>query len=284
MLATVIGLGSMGRRRASILKSLGLEVEGIDPNVELPEIPSVERPSGDVVFICTPPDVRERPLRMALEHGAPMLIEKPLAAPGAITGETIDALWDYPCRVSENLFYSPDVDWFFRSVKDMEKRDIYAWFDFELSKWRPQTNYRKSYNARKTYSLGFDCHEINVLCGYLGRPQGVEASFSQKREKMKAFQTLRATLEWEKTTCLVALRYYEGYSRGWSVEHNDRRASILLSPSSIEPTYEKETFGFIDDAKRAGLPGLEPWVLDAMDVHKAMIQSHEERRWISLSL
>mgnify|MGYP001563330562 CR=1 FL=1 len=283
MLATVIGLGSMGCRRASILKGLGIEVEGIDPNVELTWIPPTDKPSGDVVFVCTPPDVREEPLRMALEHGRPMLIEKPLAAPGVLSDETLDELRKYPCRVSENLLYSLETAQFFKTARRARCLVIYGYFSHDLSRWRPKTDYKQSYNARNTYSLVFDCHEINVLCNYFGRPIGVESMFFQKGKGMEAFRALQAVIGWRDTSCLLTLGYNGGYTRGWHTMVGEHVHAISLASAGIEPTYLKETSDFLFDAEIAGGLKLQDWALDAMDVHRAVIQSHEEKKWISLS-
>jgi predicted dehydrogenase len=112
----VLGLGSIGMRHAGNLLALGHEVIGYDPN-EL-TLPGLQMIGGwpspreelfktvKAVVSATPSDQHIHDLRSAVEHGVPILIEKPIAT--EITHELLALLReaqndDLPIMVGYNL-------------------------------------------------------------------------------------------------------------------------------------------------------------------------------------
>lgn len=111
----VLGLGSIGMRHAQNLKALGHEVYGYDPKIGSPTAGgSIYYPIGRddlfkkvrAVVSATPIDQHVGDLRTAVEHGVPILIEKPIA--GSLTTNTLALLAEaendeLPIMVGYNL-------------------------------------------------------------------------------------------------------------------------------------------------------------------------------------
>lgn len=96
----VIGLGSIGSRRARILAEMGYEVIGTDSNDAVPTPEGVKRIAGVsdlwqhesiAVFICTPPDSHATLIWQAYQQNCPTFIEKPLVL--GFTELPLDASW-----------------------------------------------------------------------------------------------------------------------------------------------------------------------------------------------
>src|SRR5262249_48672224 len=94
--AAVVGLGKMGVAHTALIASipevelvgladhhvpLGRSVRGLGHRAPFFESPAklLERTQPDVVFVCTQPDAHRPMAEMALEAGAAVFVEKPLA-------------------------------------------------------------------------------------------------------------------------------------------------------------------------------------------------------------
>ncbi len=194
--ALVVGCGSIGRRHARNLASLGVqhlafcdtdpgalqqcqqEVKGEVFSV-YSEALSAFKP--DLVLVCTPPSCHVEEALLALQAQAHVFIEKPLShESGGIEVLIAEARRrDRNVQIGYNLRFHPGLQILKRLI-DSEKIGRVLWLSAEagqyLPDWRPWQNYRESYSARNELGGGIlldGSHEIDYICWLLGRPTEV---------------------------------------------------------------------------------------------------------------
>jgi predicted dehydrogenase len=181
----VVGAGSIGSRHGRNLAGLGhrVRVWDIDPDRlrEATRLPGIEAATSldeglterpDAVVICTPPSRHLEPARRALEAGASLFVEKPIAH----ESDGVPALIDEARRrkrvlaVGFNLRFLPSL----RHVKALleSKRvgrvlSVRAAFGSYLPQWRPDRNYRDNYAVHAELGGGILLDAIHEL-DYLG--------------------------------------------------------------------------------------------------------------------
>ena len=194
--ALVVGAGSIGRRHAKNLKSLGLHRLALcDTNSEalqqcanevggelFSDVDSaLQAFKPDFVLICTPPVCHVEEALLALRVGAHVFIEKPLSHESS----GIDLLIAEARRhhrnvqIGYNLRFHPGLR-ILKELIDSGKIGRVLWLNVEagqyLPDWRPWQNYRESYSARKELGGGIildGSHELDYICWLLGRPTEV---------------------------------------------------------------------------------------------------------------
>ena len=189
MRVAVLGQGSIGRRHAGNLLELGHEVVAWDPVAGALDgtetAPSVEDALGhaEAAIVASPSSEHAAQARLALEHGCHTLVEKPLALTAA-EADPLVALADergLVLGVAMNLRFHPGVIAVREAVlsgaigRPLVAR---AWFGSWLPGWRPGTDYRQSYSARRELGGGVlldAIHEIDYLTWVLGPISSVSA-------------------------------------------------------------------------------------------------------------
>ena len=190
----VVGAGSIGQRHIKNLKTLSVGHIGIiDPVLGLPSYTLKEalKEKWDAVFICSPSSTH---LKIALEVAKtkiPMFIEKPLS-------HTLKGLTQLQ-KVSQNtkpvmVGYNIDFHPQFKRIQDILKKKtlgkifgVRAEFGYYLPDWRANTDYSKSYSAKKELGGGIlldDIHEINLLYNLFGPVKNV-FGLVQKQSDLK---------------------------------------------------------------------------------------------------
>lgn len=193
----VVGTGSIGRRHARNLMSLGIrEIALCDNQPErLHQIAdelkidvtyfdyqhSLSTFKPDVVFVCTPPIFHIEQSLKAIRAGAHVFIEKPLSNQLDAVDDLIAAARNAGCvvQVGYNLRFHTGI----RKIKDLlDQRAIgrvlwaYAEIGQYLPDWRPWQDYRQSYTARQELGGGIildASHEIDYILWMLGKPASV---------------------------------------------------------------------------------------------------------------
>jgi glutamate-1-semialdehyde 2,1-aminomutase/spore coat polysaccharide biosynthesis protein SpsF len=194
--ALIVGCGSIGRRHARNLKSLGVHQLGFcDTNPEaLKECreelsgetfddygEALRRFLPDLVLICTPPVYHVEEALAALGARAHVFIEKPLSH----ESEGIQALiaearrHDRNVQIGYNMRFHRGLQ-ILKELIDSGKIGRVLWLSVEagqyLPDWRPWQNYRESYSARYEQGGGIildGSHELDYVCWLLGRPTEV---------------------------------------------------------------------------------------------------------------
>ena len=192
----VVGCGSIGRRHARNLKSLGVRQLGFcDTSPEAlkrcrEELEgetfgnygeALEKFRPDVVLICTPPVCHVEEALAALRARAHVFIEKPLSHESsgiqALIAEARRR--DRNVQIGYNMRFHPGLQ-ILKELIDSGKIGRVLWLNVEagqyLPDWRPWQHYRESYSARHELGGGIildGSHELDYICWLLGRPTEV---------------------------------------------------------------------------------------------------------------
>jgi glutamate-1-semialdehyde 2,1-aminomutase/spore coat polysaccharide biosynthesis protein SpsF len=194
--ALVVGCGSIGRRHAKNLKSLGVRQLGFcDTRPEAlkqceQEIQgesfdnydeALQKFAPDIVLICTPPVFHVENALAALRARAHVFIEKPLSHESSGIQVLIEEARrrDRNVQIGYNMRFHPGL----QILKDLvDSGDIgrVLWMNVEagqyLPDWRPWQHYRESYSGRHELGGGIildGSHELDYICWILGRPTEV---------------------------------------------------------------------------------------------------------------
>jgi predicted dehydrogenase len=195
--ALVVGCGSIGRRHARNLKSLGLRQLGFcDTSPRSAEAMPRGTPRGnfsddynealrkfkpDIVLICTPPVYHVEEALAALQaRSSHVFIEKPLSHESSGIQVLIAEARrrDRNVRSVTTCAFIPACR--FERAYRFGKIGRVLWLNVEagqyLPDWRPWQNYRESYSARHELGGGIildGSHELDYICWLLGWPTEV---------------------------------------------------------------------------------------------------------------
>jgi glutamate-1-semialdehyde aminotransferase/spore coat polysaccharide biosynthesis protein SpsF (cytidylyltransferase family)/predicted dehydrogenase len=194
--ALVVGCGSIGRRHARNLKSLGVRQLGFcDTNAKAlkqcrEELngetfgdygEALQQFGPDMVLICTPPVYHVEEALAGLHAGAHVFIEKPLSHESngiqALIAEARRR--DRSVQIGYNMRFHPGLQ-IVKELIDSGKIGRVLWLSAEVGQylpdWRPWQHYRESYSARRELGGGIildGSHELDYICWLLGRPTEV---------------------------------------------------------------------------------------------------------------
>ncbi|MDO9408811.1 Gfo/Idh/MocA family protein [Patulibacter sp.] len=189
----VLGQGSIGSRHAGLALAEGCEVVAWDPTghhapgTESAETPELALQGADASVIASPSIAHPAQARLALEHGCHVLVEKPVAV-AAEEGEGLAELAadrGLVAAVAMNLRFH-DGPRTIRGLLDAGEigRPVTAsatcgsW----LPGWRPASDYRRSYSARRELGGGVALdaiHEIDYVTWILGPAADVDARLAR---------------------------------------------------------------------------------------------------------
>lgn len=202
----IIGCGSIGMRHFNNLINIGeddiilfdveentrkgLENKGkaIFDNLDLAFLC---RP--DIVFICSPTIYHESHIKMAIEHNCHIFVEKPISTTSKNLSLFLSMIKRKKLKtmVGFNNRYMPLLI----NMKNCVDNNTFgkilfvdAEVGYSLAKWRPNTDYSKSYSASKSQGGGalFDwCHEIDYLNWIFGDVKEVFCTMKRLNKKMK---------------------------------------------------------------------------------------------------
>jgi glutamate-1-semialdehyde aminotransferase/spore coat polysaccharide biosynthesis protein SpsF (cytidylyltransferase family)/predicted dehydrogenase len=192
----IVGCGSIGRRHAENLKSLGLQWFAFcDQDPQATELcckavkgecftdyaEALQQFKPDVVVICTPPVCHIEQAVEAVQAGAHVFIEKPLSHESSgIQLLVVEARrHGRSVQVGYNMRFHPGLQ-ILKGLIDSGKIGRVLWLNAEagqyLPDWRPWQDYRSSYSARKDLGGGIlldGSHELDYIFWLLGRPTEV---------------------------------------------------------------------------------------------------------------
>ncbi len=318
MRVAVIGQGSIGRRHAEIALALGHELTVYDPD------PAAVPPPGalaaasaqecmeraEAAIVASPPSEHVAHARMAIELGVPVLVEKPLALDAAHAAE-LDCL---ACErgtmlsVAMNLREHPGVRALSALMAEGAAGSVLrasAWCGSWLPGWRPKSNYRNSYSARRELGggalLDVAVHELDYLLEITGPARSVSAlarRVSELETDVEDVALIAMELDRGGVAEVVVDYVDRAYTRGcrivgsratlhWSWEEQlltqhdatgmTRKRSL---PSDVAPTYSAQLERFLQAAQE-GAPAPVPAasaqrVLAVIDA--ARVSSREGRR------
>lgn len=188
MKVAVFGCGSIGRRHARNLRSLGHDVIGYEPDPAArkaavedvgpqlhPDLATVWRARPEAAFVCAPPQAHLSLAQAAVEQGAHVFIEKPLA--DSVEGtEALARAADDAGRVTMvgcNMRFHPGPAALKQLLaKGAAGEPIAARIHSGsyLPGWRPWQDYRLSYSASRAHGgATLECiHELDLALWFFG--------------------------------------------------------------------------------------------------------------------
>lgn len=194
----VIGAGSIGRRHARNLKTLGAKVSLFDVNTSLLESTcreedytactnleqSISRGHYDAAVVCAPTHLHIPVAQQIADAGINLFIEKPLShnldgteqLMATVSKKGLIAMMGFMLRFEPGLQY----------LKSRLNPEKIAFAQVEAASfmplWRPGTDYRKTYSANRSMGGGVildDVHEIDYICWLFGYPETISGSFGK---------------------------------------------------------------------------------------------------------
>lgn len=204
--ALIVGLGSIGRRHARVLKAAGIrDIAGVDLRqdrreqaraelgietlgADLKEMLSKKR--YDAVYVTTPTAFHTPAAIVAAEAGANLLIEKPVAADQVGLDELarlVEAK-GLTCYVAYCYRFAPQVERVKQIVDSGQLGRIYSArleISTYLPDWHPWEDYRSFYMAKQNEGGGAlldESHGIDLLRWMFGEVESVFAQVSKISE------------------------------------------------------------------------------------------------------
>lgn len=183
----IIGLGSIARKHIAAIRELGINATfsalrftpGAQQEAGVKNIYSLEEleHQPDMVIVSNPTMLHHDTLLELLPLGYPLFIEKPLA--GTIQqAEAIQRrLEQYPCftYVACNLRFHPALTFVktYLANRQGQVQEVNCYCGSYLPGWRPGTDFRTGYSARKELGGGVHLdliHELDYCCWLFGKP------------------------------------------------------------------------------------------------------------------
>ncbi len=181
----VVGAGSIGQRHIKNLKALGVDnLAVVDPVIKngkaqpftvFAGLKEALKENWSAVFICSPSSTH---LKIALEvakRQIPMFIEKPISHTLAGLARLQNLAKSIkPIMIGYNIDFHPQFKKIQAILKEKTLGKIWgvrAEFGYYLPDWRVNSDYSKSYSAKKELGGGIlldDIHEINSVYNLFG--------------------------------------------------------------------------------------------------------------------
>lgn len=193
MRVLVLGLGSAGRRHLAGALALGHEAAALRRaaagDEAVPVFTSADTALGwapDAVVVATPTSEHLEALRWAVEHGLPVLVEKPLAdRVDGVAGLLAEAT--APVGVAYNLRFHPALEAAAATVSEGRVGrllSVRAEAGQYLPDWHPGEDYRSGYAARADLgggalpTLSHELDHVRWIAGEIASCTGVRAHVS----------------------------------------------------------------------------------------------------------
>jgi spore coat polysaccharide biosynthesis protein SpsF len=185
MRALVLGCGSIGSRHAANLTTLGVDVFVSDIEVHAADalaarchatvVTRQAAPACDLVVVATPTSEHIRDLQWALERGADVFVEKPLAASREGLARARALAAGHPNQnimVGCSLRFSEGFAALAENLAAIGRPvSLVADYGWWLPSWRPRSDYRSQYSAQRALGGGIvldAIHEIDYTLELLG--------------------------------------------------------------------------------------------------------------------
>jgi len=177
--ALVVGSGSIGKRHAAILRNMGFAVSVVSRHAT-GAFRTIDAALTSVTCdyaVVASETSRHLADAAALQEGGfkgPMLVEKPLCAPGQPDGSLIDR----NVRVGYQLRFHPAIQWLKQQLGTTMAISVQAYVGQYLPTWRPGQDYRLTESARIIAGGGAIndlSHELDLLDWLFGSWQSVSA-------------------------------------------------------------------------------------------------------------
>ncbi|WP_103665870.1 Gfo/Idh/MocA family protein [Gracilimonas amylolytica] len=282
----IIGLGSIAKKHLNVLKNLDSDLsafalrsnksenneEGIQSIYSWTEIPK----DIDFIIISNPSSMHAETILKSLDFEVPLFVEKPVLHSLNRSGEIIKKVRNKGVitYVACNLRFHPAIQFLKREFSKNVPIEYNSYCGSYLPEWRPNTDYREIYSAKKELGGGVHLdliHEIDYCNYLLGTP--IE-SFSYCRRKstleINSVDVAHYVFEYEKSSAFITLNYYRKDSKRdiecvwedktWHIDLlrnlivNGESEVIYSEPFDIMDTYTSQMRSFIEYIEREEMP------------------------------
>ena len=224
MTILIIGLGSIAKKHiAALRKQFGDcmiyalrssanngKPEGVINIYTVDEIPE----DIDFSIISNPTSKHDEAIRILVELGKPILIEKPVLSTLDNAEELKALIVDngVVTYVGCNLRFHPAI---LRLKEEMGKRrpiEMNVYCGSYLPDWRPNTDYREIYSAKASLGGGVHLdliHELDYSIYLLGMPDNVQAFGGRKSQlEIDSWDVAHYILEYDNSSVFITTNYY----------------------------------------------------------------------------
>ncbi len=179
----IVGYGSIGKRHANVFKECGSEVSLVTSQTNVSDYKTysnlqscIKSEIPDVVVIANRTSDHHPTLKQLqeLKFGGVVLIEKPLFESPYETKNFSFA----QTLIAYNLRFHPGLTKLKSELKNQRVLSVIAYVGQNLQSWKPGSDYRSSYSAKKELGGGALrdlSHELDYISWMFGKPKNVTA-------------------------------------------------------------------------------------------------------------
>lgn len=220
----IVGLGSIAEKHIHALRQIrpdarihalrsslgGRSIEGVLDVFDWAEVPA----NLDFILISNPTNKHLETILRAIDFNVPLFIEKPLL----MNMEGSQALL---CEITKrqivtytafNLRFHPVILWLKKSLESMKPLEVQVYCGSNLSNWRPQQDYRKSYSADTSMGGGVHLdliHELDYTLWLFGIPLRSHSTLSKVSDlQINSMDSARYWLEYPGMFTSIILNYF----------------------------------------------------------------------------
>jgi len=230
MKASIIGMGSIGKRHHMNLKAMDIDVKGYDLG---------DDPDYDVDFcvICTVTDYHCVYIKECCARNVPFFVEKPLFSTLG-DAEIIDTLDITTVNmVACNLRFNPSIKWL-KDFVDRSKSNFHT-FHCSIADSNPRRELYLEHIALQ------DIHEFDYLAWIFGSPIEIYIQPSNDYyDSIVRFKDAQGTVHGDKIS--------EIYTRNASIASQDSSISLNISPTNAD--YYDQMKYFVECLKSNTMP------------------------------
>jgi predicted dehydrogenase len=179
----IVGLGSIGKRHQKNLESLGHEVVESHSDENLEKVLDKNKPDG--VLVCNPTSLHTPTAIIIAKAGYPIFLEKPISHNLREVDKLIQLIKqkNLVAQVGYNFRFEPELISLKQKVSQIGQiKTVKIISSSYLPDWRPGTDYRQNYAAKKELGGGvlLDLsHEIDYAVWLFGKVLTVSANLKQ---------------------------------------------------------------------------------------------------------
>lgn len=291
----IVGLGSIGKRHQKNLQMLGHETIECHRGDDLKQLLDQNKPDG--VLICNPTSMHLPITMMVVKSGYPIFIEKPVSHNLKGVDELIQEVHqqNLVAQVGYNFRFEPElISLKQKIIRIGQIKSVKIISSSYLPDWRPETDYRQNYTAKKEMGGGvlLDLsHEIDYAVWLFGKVKNLSAKL-QKSERLdietEAVADLALKHESDITSQIHLDYVTKGYIRNCQItgEKGNLRwdfAKIKNSGWDVNEMYVDEVKHFIRAVKNEvkPMPTIEEGK-HVIEICEAAIESSNSDRIIEL--
>lgn len=220
----IIGLGSIAQKHIKVIKELKPNADifalrsnhNVSKSNEIQNIFSwSEIPIDlDFILISNPTSLHAETIVRCLDYNVPLFIEKPVLNSLDKSSELISEVKkrDLITYVACNLRFHPAIQFLKKEISKNLPIEYNSYCGSYLPEWRPNSDYREIYSAKKELGGGVHLdliHEVDFCTYLLGSPINRINYFRRKSDlEINSVDVAHFVFEYENTSAFITLNYY----------------------------------------------------------------------------